>query len=93
MRLHRGVPMLAAVVTLTGLGTPAAYAFKSETASAGAQPTAALVQHHPSGSTDWVLIGVVGAGAITLAGAGVSASRGFARRTVPPHDPRPAGGS
>jgi hypothetical protein len=93
MRLHRGVPIVAAVVSLAGVSTRAAYAFDSQAPGGGGQPTAALVQHPPSSSTDWLLIGVGSAGAITLAAAGVGATqRGRATATTAPsaYDPRAA---
>jgi hypothetical protein len=94
MRLHRGVPVLAAVATLAGAAAPTAYGFQP-TAGPGTdpgQPVAALVQHRPASSTDWVLIGVASAGAITLAGAGLSASRRCARSGPPSRGGRPASG-
>ena len=76
MRLHRGVSMVAAVVTLAGVSTPAAEGFENTASPAAAAGTPiALVQHRSSSSTDWLLIGVGGVGAITLAGAGVAATR------------------
>jgi hypothetical protein len=95
MRLHRGAAMLAAVVTLAGVSTPAAYAFDSQAPSSGGQPPVAAVQHRSPSSTDWLLIGVGSAGAITLAGAaGLGATRrGRNTATTRTKRLRPAGGS
>src|SRR5438105_11683789 len=78
MRLCRDVPMLAAVMTVAGVSAPAALALDNKTL-AGGDPTVAVVQHRQSNSTDWVLSGLVAVGAITLAAAGLGASRGLAR--------------
>jgi len=92
MRLYRGVPLLAAVVTLAGVSTPAAYGFDSVSpAGGGGQPTAPVVDHS-AGPSDW-LIGLGAAGGITLAGAGVASSRRARRRTASAHRVRAASGS
>lgn len=93
MRSSCRVSMLAAIATLAGIGASPAYAFHSGPLGGGPAPSAALVQHHPSSSTDWSLIGVAGAGAITLVGASLGATR---RHGVPAARTRgagPAGGS
>lgn len=80
MRLHRGVPVLAAVVTLAG--SAPAYAFDAGTQGGGIPQTpTALAAHHQSGSTDW-LIGVGAASGVALIGAGVAGSRRVTRRTA-----------
>jgi hypothetical protein len=86
--------MLAAVVTLAGAGAPAAYGFDNRPAVGVGQSTTAQVHHYPLDSTDWVLLGVVVASGITLAGVGLGASEAFARAPETPHGARPsAGGS
>jgi len=67
--------MLAAVVTLAGVSTPAAYGFDATAspAPAGGQPAATLTQQHPAGSSD-LLIGVGTAGGIALVAGGLAAS-------------------
>lgn len=52
MRLNRGVPILAAALTLAGSATPA-YALVQPAGGGGptAQPTP-IVQHHSGDSTD-----------------------------------------
>ena len=93
MLVRKSVPMLAAAATLLASTTPA-YAFDSQAPSSGGQPTPAVVQQHPAGSTDWLLIGVTAGGAITLAGAGVGATRHRrATATTRTKRLRPAGGS
>jgi hypothetical protein len=74
MRLHRGVPMVAAVLTLTGTFVPAASAYmRVGTPAAYGQPTT-LVHRQSSGSDDWAIeIGTVGA--ITILGTGVAVTR------------------
>ncbi len=80
MRIHRSIPMLAAVATLVGSAAPAAYASDNVAAgSGGAVSSTAQVQHNSSGTGDW-LIGLGAAGAVTLAGAGVASSRRASRR-------------
>lgn len=63
MLLHRGVPMLAAALTLAGGAAPAAYGFdnRASPASTGGRP-AALVEHHPGGSSDLLIGAGVAAG-------------------------------
>ena len=81
MRVRKSTAMVAAVVSVAGLTAPTAYAFDNRAPSAGAAPPALRVQDHRASSTDWLLIGVGGAGAITLAGAGAGArARVGARR-------------
>lgn len=93
MRSSSRVPVLAAVVTLAGVGAPPAYAFKAGPISGGAEPNAALVQQEPPSSTDWVLIGAGAAGGITLVGVGVEATRRLGAPTARTRGARPAGGS
>lgn len=93
MRLSCRVSMLAAVATLAGVSAAPAYAFEAGPIAGGADPSAALVRHHPSSSTDWVLVGVAGAGAITLVGASVGATRRLGAPTARIRGARPAGGS
>ena len=73
MRLYSAVLMLAAVVTLTAVSTPAADAFDPAAPAGGGQPPTALI-HHQTSAPDWVLIGARIAGAITIAGAGRDAT-------------------
>jgi hypothetical protein len=81
VRLHHRIPVLAAVVTVAAATAPAAYALDASAPSGAPTPTGA--QHHVPGSTDWALIGLGTAGAITLAGAGVAGSRRGRRHTRP----------
>lgn len=75
MRVRKSISMVAAVVSVAGLTAPTASAFDNRAPSAGAAPPVVRVQDRRASSTDWLLIGVGGAGAITLAGAGVGARR------------------
>jgi hypothetical protein len=93
MLLRKSVPMLAAVVSLAGVSTPAAYGFDNTASPAAAGRPTALVQHRSPSSTDWLLIGVGSAGAITLAGAGVTATRRGRATATRTKRLRPAGGS
>jgi hypothetical protein len=93
MRSSCRVSMLAAIATLVGIGASPAYAFQPGPLGGGPLPTAALVQHHPSSSTDWSLIGVAGAGAITLVGASVGATRRHRVPAARTPGAGPAGGS
>ncbi len=77
MRLHRGVPVLAAVIALASTA-PAAQAFEPDAGGGGGQSSPVLIQHHTSSSPDWLLVGVAAAGGLTVAGAGLGANR---RRT------------
>ena len=81
MRLHRGVPMLAAVLTLAGTSAPAANAFVGVSAGGpSGQPT--RVTQHPSGdNADWA-IAIAAAGGLTLAGAGFAARRSAASKSA-----------
>lgn len=93
MRSSFRVSMLAAVATLAGVGAAPAYAFRPGATGGGGAPSAALVQHHPSSSTDWLLIGVAGAGGITLVGTSVGAARRLGAPTARTRGARPASGS
>jgi hypothetical protein len=77
MRVRKSVLMLAAAVTLLGTSAPAAYALDNGAPGGPGRPPVAAVQHHSPTSTDWLLIGVGSAGAITLAG---GAGLGMTRR-------------
>lgn len=88
------VSMLAAVATLVGGGAAPAYAFDAGPIGGGPVPKVAVVERHASNSTDWVLIGVAGAGAITLGGVGVGAMRRLGTPTARVRGAsRPASGS
>lgn len=78
MRLHRGVPMLAAVIALAG--SPAASAYVQPAGGGGPirQPTA-LTQHHSGDSIGWV-IGIGTAGGLAVVGSGVAAKRSQGRK-------------
>jgi hypothetical protein len=92
MRLHRGVPMLAAVVTLAGVSAPAAYGLDDISPGGGGSQAATPAVDHSAGPSDW-LIGLGAAGGITLAGAGLASSRRTRRRTGSAHRVRAASGS
>jgi hypothetical protein len=93
MRSSRRVPMLAAVATLAGISAPPAYAFRPAPIDGGARPAVPLVEHHPSSSPDWILIGVAGVGGITLVGGSVGASRRLGTPAARARRARAAGGS
>jgi hypothetical protein len=93
MRSSSRVSMLAAVATLAGVGAAPAYAFKAGSMGGGAAPSAGVVAHHPASETDWVLIGVAAAGGVTLAGAGVGATRRLGAPTARSRGAGSAGGS
>lgn len=88
MRVHRGIAVLATVLTMAGTSAPAANAFiRVGSGSSRGQP--ATVSHQRSDEPiDWV-IGIGGAAGITLLGTGLVARR---RRTRAPALPssRPA---
>ena len=81
MRLHRGVPMFAAVVTLAGVSAPTAYAFDANSPGGGGGQPAPLVQSNSGSSSDW-LIGVGAAGGIALLGTGMAATARSRRPTA-----------
>jgi hypothetical protein len=79
MRLHRGVPMLAAVFTLVGTSAPAASGY-IRTSVGGPSGQPAVVTHHSSGdSTDW-LVGIGALGGLAVFGTGLTAKRSGARK-------------
>lgn len=77
MRIHRAVPMFAAVASLAAGTAPAAQAFDNSAPTAGQAAT--LTQHHPSASVDW-LIALGTAGGITVLSGGLAAGRRSPRR-------------
>jgi hypothetical protein len=81
MRLHRCVPMLAALVSSAGMIGPAAAQAKFDETTF---PPLGVpyVAHHNSGSTDWALIGLGAAGGIALIGVGTAGTRRAVRRTT-----------
>jgi hypothetical protein len=79
MRLHRGVPVLAAVLSLAGTSAPVAYGFENLGPSDGGQVTPVRVQQGSSGSNDW-LIAAGAAGGLTVIGAGAAAKRRHSQR-------------
>jgi hypothetical protein len=83
MRIHRAVPMFAAVASLAAGTAPAAQGFDNSAPIAGQAAT--LTQHHPSASGDW-LIALGTAGAITVLSGGWAAGR---RRPPRPTRPTP----
>jgi hypothetical protein len=77
MRVHRGIAVLATVLTMAGTSTPAANAFiRVGSGSPSGQPATASHQRSDA-SIDWV-IGLGSAAGITLLGTGLVATR---RRT------------
>jgi hypothetical protein len=93
MRSSCRVSMLAAVATLAGVGATPAYAFDAGWMGGGGAPSAGLVAHHPSDEPDWVLIGAAAAGGVTLAAAGVGATRRLGAPTARGRGVGSAGGS
>jgi hypothetical protein len=75
MRLHRCMPVLAAVVSLAGVSAPLAQASDAIApgggGSLGESPTPVVQQHHPAGSVDWV-IGIGSAAGLAILGAGAT---------------------
>ena len=105
MRLQRGVRTFAAVVTAAAITAPAGQAKFDNTTYPPLGTPRAVVTHHP-GSTDWALIGLSAAGAVTLrapvwrhrAGSAAAAWPVLARvpqavRRQPWGQPRPSGPS
>ena len=82
MRLHRGVSMLGTVAALAAVSAPAASAFDNRAPAIGAPSDArpVLVQQHPAGTGDWVVIGIGAAGGIALVGVGAAGIRRGTRR-------------
>ena len=73
MRLHRCMPMLAAVVSLAGVCAPVAQASDAIAPGGGnlaPSPAPIVQQHHSADSIDWVIgigtagVAVLGAGAV-----------------------------
>jgi hypothetical protein len=81
MRLHRGVPMLAAVATLA-VTAPSAYAHDAIAPSGGVPQTAPTVVANNSSDSTGLLIGVGAAGGVALATVGVAGSRRRHRRSA-----------
>lgn len=79
MRIHRGLAMLAAVLSLAGISAPVAYGFDNRAPSGGSQVTPIQVQQGSAGSNDW-LIAVGAAGGLTAIGAGAAAKRRHSQR-------------
>jgi hypothetical protein len=77
MRLHRGVPMLAAALTLATASPAFASEFVSDGNGSG-QPTAAS-QHHSSDSAQWAL-DVGAAGGLAAIATGLAVTRSRARK-------------
>jgi hypothetical protein len=78
MRLHHGVRMLVAGAIAAAMSVPAvpaAYASSISTGGAGGLVATNAVQSHPSGSTDWGLIGLGTAGGVTVVAVGLAAGR------------------
>jgi hypothetical protein len=73
MRLHRCMPVLAAVVSLAGVSAPIAQASEAVAPSGGiSQPAApTVVPHQSAGSADWV-IGIGTATTVALLGTGAA---------------------
>jgi hypothetical protein len=79
MRLHRGVPMIAAFITMAGPCVPAALGFERAGApTASGQPTA-LVEHHSGDSSEWA-IGFGAAGGLAVSATGLTVIRSRARK-------------
>jgi amino acid transporter len=82
MRLYRGVSMLCSVAAVAAASAPAASAFDNRAPALGGpdDARAVLVQQHPTGAVEWVVIGIGAAGGIALAGVGAAGIRRSARR-------------
>jgi hypothetical protein len=79
MRLHRGVPVLASILTLVATSTPA-YGFVGASGRGPSSQPTAVAQHHSDDSIDWV-IRIGAAGAVTMLATGLPVAR---RRHTPP---------
>ena len=94
MRLHNPLRILATAAALAVGTAPAAYASDIGEGGGGLPPTnhhvTAAPQH--SGSGDWGLIAIAGAGTAALAAAGISRSRHTTRHAsdAEVRPPRPA---
>jgi hypothetical protein len=76
MRLHRGVPTLAAVLTLIGSSAPAAHGFELAGAPTPSPGHNTVAQRQSSGSDDWAVeIGAVGAVTVLATAAAVARRR------------------
>ena len=81
MRLHRGVPMLAAVATLA-VSASGASAHEAIAPSGGVPQTAPTVAAHHSSDSTGLLIGVGAVGGIALVSIGVAGSQRAQRRSA-----------
>ncbi len=91
MRLHRCVPVLAAVVSLAGVSAPVAYGSEAMAGSGGTPvPTTQVVQHHSAGSIDWV-VGIGAATGIVVLGTGAAATLRGRRALAGSRETRAAG--
>ena len=81
MRTHRRIPLLAAIVTIAGTGTPAAYGMANRTPEIGGIPTkpAAAPQQSSTGFDETLAFSIAGGGLI-LVGAGVTITLRSTRR-------------
>jgi hypothetical protein len=89
MRIHRCVPMLAAVVSLSGVSAPVAYGFEAMSPGGDIAQPAPVVQHHSGSSIDWV-IGIGTATGIVVLGTGAAATMRNRRPAATPTRPRAA---
>ena len=78
MRLHHGVPMLAAVATVAGACAPAANAFENRTPAPGAVQASVTAQSHSSGLFEQgrIELGAAVGVALIVVGGGLSLTRG-----------------
>ena len=81
MRLHRSVPVLAAALALAGVSAPVASAHDAMAPSGGIGQPTTVVQHHSTGSTDWI-IGIGTATGIAVVGTGTAAGLRHRRRAA-----------
>ena len=89
MRVHRGIAVLATVVTMAGTSAPAANAFiRVGSGSSRGQPATGSDQRSDE-SIDWV-IGLGGAAGLTLLGTGLVARRRRTRASALPSSRRTA---
>jgi hypothetical protein len=82
MHLHKHLRILATAATLAAISAPAAQASAIGEGGSGLPATThhALAAHHSTNSTDWELVAITSAGAITLAGATLARRRRLAVR-------------
>jgi hypothetical protein len=74
MHLRRGVPALAAILSLAATAPSAAYGLERASYGASGVASTTVVQPHSSDSTDW-LVAIGAAGGVTVVGGGMVVKR------------------